>query len=324
MPIDQPPSTGANTLRLFFSLGVMSIGVAATLATILGFFGSAWWAFDMLAGLRLQLAVVLLLVAAGFRVGFGIATGALFLLAGIVNVVIVAPLFLGASPSAAGGSPTLSVASVPVAETGRDEAMEWVIESGVDIAFLLDTDDTWTGVRPEAGSGYRTVDQVFIGRQTGATVVARLGVEVSVAGIENTSNPVVRAVTRLGDDEVVVYALLLPAPGSNTEADFRNALLERLNAEIAREVRPVVVIGDLGLSQWSHSFGVLAADDVLEDSSAGRAMQGSTPGGAWIGFRVPTHHLLTTDDLTVTNRDLGPDLGHGRTILFGTVAYAAT
>lgn len=324
MPIEQPPSTGANTIRLFFSLGVMSVGVAATIATVLGFFGSAWWAFDVLAGLRLQLAVILLVVAAGFRVGFGMATGALFLVAGLVNAVIVAPLFLGSSPSAAGGSPTLSLASVPVQETGREDAMAWVAESGVDVAFLLDTDDTWTGVSPEAGSGYRTVDQVFVGRQTGLTVVAKLGVEVSVDGFEDTSNPAVRAVTKLGDDELVVYALLLPAPGSNTEADLRNDLLERIHAEIAAESRPAVVIGDLGLSQWSHSFSVLAGEGVLEDSSPGRALQGSTPGGAWIGFRVPTQHLLTTPDLTVTDRDLGPDLGHGRKILYGTVAYAAS
>ena len=94
MPIDQPPSTEGNTARLFGSLGVMTLGVAGTLVTVLGFFGSAWWAFDLLSGYRMQLAVVLLAVAAGFRIGFGMATGALFLAAAITNIVIVAPFSL--------------------------------------------------------------------------------------------------------------------------------------------------------------------------------------------------------------------------------------
>jgi len=323
MPIDQAPHTGANTMRLFFSLAIMSLGVAATLATVLGFFGSAWWAFDLLAGYRLQFAILLILVASGFRIGFGIATGALFLAAGIANAVIVLPLFLGGSAAADGASERLTVASIPVEETGRQEAMDWVVEAGVDIAFLMDTDDTWSGVRPPSGSGYVTVDQLFIGRQTGMTIVARSEMEVTVTAISNTNSPAVRAVTTMNGEEVIVYALLLPSPGTNTEAEQRNDLLERIALGIAAESAPVAIIGDIGVSQWSHSFGILKSDGALNDSSPGNGFQAATPGSVWIGLRVPTHHLLHTDTLTVTERHLGPDLGHGRTILQGTVTLAA-
>jgi hypothetical protein len=322
MPIDQAPSTGANTARLFGSLAVMTIGVAATLATILGFFGSVWWAFDLVAGYRLQLAVILLVVAAGFRIGFGIATGALFLAAAITNVVIVAPLFLGSRAEALASEGSLTIASVPVEETGREEALEWVEESGADIAFLLDTDDTWTGVRPAPGSAYYTADQVFIGRQTGMTIVARDGLDVTVVGLENTSNPLVRAETSIGDNIVVIYAMLLPSPGSDGEARQRNLLLEDVAARISAETEPVVVIGGLGASQWSHAFRVLSGKADLTDSSPGNGFQGSSPGGMWIGLRTPTHHLLHSDSLTTTERHLGPDLGHGQAILQGTVAFS--
>ena len=334
MPIDQPPSTAGNTARLFGSLAVMTIGVAGTLVTVLGFFGSAWWAFDLLSGYRMQLAVVLLAVAAGFRIGFGMATGVLFLAAAITNIVIVAPLFLGSRVEALPAEGILTIAGVPVDEAGQQEALEWIIgkpdedgdivdASDVDIAFLLDTDDTWTGLAPPPRSGYVTVDQFFIGRQTGMTIIAREGIEVEVERIENTNNPVVRAETKLGDRDIVIYALLLPAPGSDTEARQRNNLLERLAEQIAAETSPVVVIGDIGASQWSHSFRVLTANSVLVDSSPGNGFQGATPGGAWIGLRIPTHHLVHSDSLTVTERHLGPDLGHGRSILQGSIAVAA-
>ncbi len=323
MPVEQPPSTGANTARLFFSLAVMSIGAGATLATVLGFFGSTWWAFDAIANYRVQLAVILVVVAAGFRIGFGIATGALFLVAAVVNVIIVFPLFFGSSTEAAPDSGTLTVASVPVEETGREEAMSWVVKAEVDIAFLLDTDDTWTGARPEPGSGYTTVDQVFVGRQTGITVVARNGLDVEVTGFDNTSSPVVRASTGFGGQTVVLYALILPAPGSNTEAELRETLLRRVADGVAAETGPVAVIGDLGVSQWTHSFSVLTSDGLLEDSSPGNGFQGSTPGSVWIGLRVPTQHLLHTSEMVVTDRHVGPDLGHGRTVFQGTLAFTA-
>lgn len=323
MPIDRIPNTAANTARLFGSLTVMSIGVAATLATVLGFFGSLWWAFDFIAGYRLQLAVLLLAVGAGFRIGFGIATGALFLAAALANIVIVTPLFFGSHPEAQPAAGTLTIASVPVAEAGQQEAMEWVEASGADIAFLLDTDDTWAGIMPSFGSGYVTVDQVFIGRQTGVTIVARIGLDVTVAGVEGTSNPAVRAETTLGERAVVVYAMLLPLPGSDAEANLRNNLLEDIALHINEETVPVVVIGGLGASQWSHGFRVLAENADLTDSSPGNGFQGSSPGNLWIGFRVPTHHLLVSDSLTTTERHLGPDLGHGQSILQGTVAFIA-
>ena len=58
--------------------------------------------------------MLLVAVAAGFRIGFYRAAWSLFLLAAITNAVIVTPLFFGsASPAAANAGP-LQVASVPV------------------------------------------------------------------------------------------------------------------------------------------------------------------------------------------------------------------
>lgn len=324
MPIDKSPSTTADTARLFVSLTVLAVGVAGTLATVLAFFGSVWWAFDLIAGYRLQLGIILLVVAAGFRVGFGPATGALFFAAAVVNVVIVAPLFLGSGEEADAAQGTLTIASVPVEEAGRQEALDWVDGSDTDIAFLLDTDNTWAGVTPSADSGYVTVDQIFVGRQTGVTVLARVGTPVTVAAIEGTAEPVVRAETAIGDETVVVYALLLDVPTNDAEADRRNALLEELAGRIETETAPVAVIGGLGASQWSHAFRVLASNGDLTDSSSGDGFQGSSPGNLWIGLRMPTQQLLHSDVLTTVGRHLGPDIGGGENILQGTIAFAAS
>ncbi len=323
MPVEQPQSTTGNTLRLFGSLTVLSIGVAATLATVLGFFGSLWWAFDTLSGYRLQFLVVLVVVAAGFRIGFGIATGALFLAAAVANAVIVAPLFLGSAERAATGAGVLRVASVPVEEVGQEEAMTWVVESEVDIAFLLDTDDTWSSASPPPGSGYRTAGQVLVGRQTGITVVSRVGIEIAIEDARGSgAHPLIRATTSIGDRDIVIYSLFLPAPGSNAEANQRNGVLNEIAERVAGETVPVSVIGGLGASSWSHAFGLLTSGTELVDSSPGNGYQASSPGGFWIGFRVPHHHLLHTSTLTTVNRHIDADLGQGMRILQATLAEA--
>lgn len=324
MPVETQKSVSLATARLFVSLTVLSVGVAATLATILAFFGSLWWAFDTINGVRLHLAILLLLVAGAFRVGFGLATGALFLAAALVNAVIVAPVFLGSATDPDPDAGTLKVASVPVEETGQDDAMDWVIEAGVDIAFLLDTDDTWSGLTPPAGSGYKTVDQVFVGRQNGITVIARTNLDVSVDDRRTGADPLIRAEAKIGDREIAIYAVLLAAPGSDAETSLRNDVLEEIARQVAAEVIPVAVLGPLGTSQWSHAFGLLTADSVLVDSSPGNGYQSSNPGGWWLGLRMPLHHLLHTDSLTTTERHIDAHLGQGTRILQATLANAAS
>ena len=324
MPIEQTSSASGNTLRLFGSLTVLSIGVAGTLATVLGFFGSLWWAFDLLSGYRLQLAAILLVVAAGFRIGFGIATGALFLAAAFTNAIIVAPLFVGSATSADTDTGILHVATLPVEETGKDEAMNWIVESEVDLAFLLDTDDTWEGVEPPPGTGYVTVDQIFVGRQSGITVVARAGLDVTIEDKRGSaSHPVIRVATRIGDQNLAMYVLHLPAPGSNSEANVRNDLLSYIAREASAETIPVAVIGGLGAAPWPHAFGILNGESNLVDSSPGNGFQASSPGNFWIGFRVPYHHLLHSPTLTASERHIDTDLGAGMRILQATLAQSA-
>jgi hypothetical protein len=206
----------------------------------------------------------------------------------------------------------LQVASVPVHETEKDEAMVWVVESGVDIAFLLDTDDTCTNVEPPPGSGYTTVGQVFVGRHGGITVVAKSGVNVVVEDLrDNSANPLIRAAITIGDSELAVYAVYLPPPGTNAEADQRNDVLAFMADLVAAETIPTAVIGGLGATQWSHAFGILTGEADLIDSSPGHGFQASSPGNCWIGFRVPCNHLLHTSTLTTTERHIDADLGQG-------------
>ena len=276
-----------------------------------------------MSGYRLQLGLVLLAVAAGFRIGFGLATGGLFLAAAITNLVIVTPLFFGSSAAAAGAgagaSDILVVASVPVAETGQSDAMNWADLAQVDIAFLLDTDDTWAGVTP-INSTHVTAGQMFVGKQTGITVVAKRGLTLTVEEKRIGAFPMVRVEAMIGDQAVALYAMNLLTPGTNSEATRRNDALSEIARQASAETIPVAVIGGVGASQWSHAFGILEGEGDLVDSSRGHGFQPSSPGDFWIGFRVPNHHLLHSSALTTTDRHIDAGLGHPMRILQATLA----
>jgi len=76
--------------RRFSSALLFAVGTAATLGTAAGFFGAAWWGFDRLADWRFPFFVVLLGAAILYGFIFRRALSAVFLLAAIVNAVLLA------------------------------------------------------------------------------------------------------------------------------------------------------------------------------------------------------------------------------------------
>ena len=74
-----------------FSLVI--VGVIATLATILGFFGSTWWLFDFVANYRVHIAIVLVIIAIVYALLFSKAMALLFVGVAVINGLLVLPLY---------------------------------------------------------------------------------------------------------------------------------------------------------------------------------------------------------------------------------------
>jgi endonuclease/exonuclease/phosphatase (EEP) superfamily protein YafD len=311
--------------RTFGGLVLLTVGFLATLDTFLGFFGSVWWAFDVMANFRFQYAVALLITGILYGLILGRVTSLVFLVAGLINVIIVLPLFLD-SPAPRHSDAAINVASLNVQATtrSRDRIVDWVEGSEADIVFLLETSEPWVDEIRSDVPGYQIVEEIPEDRVYGITVLARSGMvdktEVFRAG--DIKDVVLRVETRLNDEDIVVYALHPRSPTNQPDAEARDEVIEFVARRARDETVPVVVVGDLNATPWSHAFRNLTSTADLVDSTRGFGFQPSWPGGMWFGFKIPIDHLLHSPELTTVERGIGPDLGSDHRPLMVTLAMA--
>lgn len=324
MAVVRAESTFGSVLRTTLGLFLIAVGVGLTLATVLGFFGPVWWAFDVLSSFRFQYAVLLLLVGLIYGMAFGRVSSFIFIAAGLLNAALILPLFI-ASPAEASGPNDLKIVSfnVQASNTNRETILEWVGNSGADVVFLLETSSDWDQVLATSNLPYVVMNEIPDDRVYGITVLAREQLETQVIRAGATKDVVVRAETSIGDEPVAVYAFHPRSPTSELDAQYRDEVMDEVASLVDAETMPTVVVGDLNATPWSYAFRRLADGGQLVDSLRGNGYQASWPASLWYGFKIPIDHLLHTAELTTVARGLGPDLGSDHAPLAVTVAVAS-
>ena len=293
----------------FVGFGLVAIGVVATLATILGFFGSTWWLFDFAANFRAHLAVVLTLVALAYALVFSKAMGLLFLAMAVVNGLLILP-FYSESQEAAQGEERMTIVTFNVSQRAsiRDATFRWIDTFEPDMVVLVDSTDHWVNAT-EMADPYVVQTDLPPDRSYGITVLAREGVETELVRVSQIRDTVVRVEAQIGEQPVIVYAAQARAGSNQTDADYRNEYLAEVSRLVQAETHPTIVVGDLQSTPWTHAFRNLESDAELVNSMTGFGIQSTWPADRWAFFRLPFDHLLHTDDLTTVDRWLGPTFG---------------
>lgn len=310
-------------LRTFAGLGLLTAGFLGTLATILGFFGSTSWFFDLLSNFRFQLAVGLILIGLLYLIGFGRAVAFVFVVMGIVNAFLVAPLYMD-DPAPAANDNSLRIVSFNVG-AGRADTAElstWVEESGADLVFLLESTEEWVGAVPADDIGYSISNEIPEDRLYGISVLGRDSANVEQLRLGVTRDPVMRVETDVDGQAVVVYAVHPRPPDSQAKSEARDSLFEELAQLIGAESLPVIVIGDFNASPWSYAFRDFTTETELVNSQMGYGLAATWPTN-WPITMVPLDHMLHSDSLTTVGRDVGPNLGSDHLPLTVDVARAA-
>lgn len=310
-------------VKTFFGLALLTAGFLATLATILGFLGSLWWAFDVLANFRLQYAIILILTAALYGIAFGRVTSLLFLVVAGANVLVLLPLFL-ATPADPIGEESLSVisynASAGAGETGDFAA--WVAERDADLVFVLDTPEDW--IQPVAAeSDYVVQNSLPIDRRYGIALLSRESADVELLRLGERREPALRVETVIGGSAVVVYAVQPESPTSETGADRNREVLEDLKVLVMSETLPVIVIGDFSLTPWNSGFRSFLGDTEFVSSLDGYGFQATWPADGLPGVAVPYDHAFHSEALTTVDRAVGPGFGSPHRALVVEIGFAA-
>jgi len=308
---------------------LLTIGFVATLATVLGFFGGAWWAFDLAANYRFQLG--LLLVVVGVLYWFTVAKGAaiLFLVAGLANLALVLPLYIGSqAPAASDERLDVVTFNVEGEVAARTEILQWLRSVEADLVFLQETTDEWLTALEENDIGMEVIAVPPADVLQGIIVLAREEATASVYEVGTSNDWIVEVSTSLAGTSVTVLGIQ-PRPADNQrDAAARDALLVEVGDIAGARSEPVAVVGDLNATRWSNAYRDMRDRGGLQDSAEGFGFHGTWPASniPVIGslIAVPVDHVLTTRALTTTERSLGPKMGSSHLPLLVELATAGS
>ena len=317
-------------LRTFFGLGLLAVGILATIGTILGFFGNAWWAFDVLASFRLQYLVVLLVVGLLYGFLFGWGAAIVFLAAAAVNAYLLLPLWAGSQPSAASQERIRIVTLDVSANTNnKPRVIEWLRGVDADLVFLEQTTDAWVVAIEETELPYTIIAAPHEDQNFGIIALAKDGAltgETILLG--QTGDAIVEVATTLGGNPISLYAVAAREPNGEADAERREAVLQAAAEIVKASGGTAAVVGGFNASLWSSAYLDFLATAGLEDSSVGFGYQPTWPSQSipfvdWL-FAIPVDGLARTGSITTTARSIGPDLdGEHRAVII-EIAPAST
>jgi endonuclease/exonuclease/phosphatase (EEP) superfamily protein YafD len=303
--------------------GLVAIGVIATLATLLGFFGSTWWLFDYAANFRPHLAVVLLMVSLAYSLVFSKATGLFFMAMAVVNALVVLPLYAG-SPAAAAAGDDMTIVSFNVDQrvSIRPTTYTWIEAVEPDIVVLVNANDDWvrTGATPPS---YQYVNDLPLDRTFGISVLAREDLNAEIIRVTQIRDMVVRVEASIAGQPIAVYAVQSRTSSNRGDADLRDDYFEQVALLVRRDSMPAVVVGDFQSGPWSHTIRSLQGDADLVDSLKGFGIQTTYPADRWAFLRLPFDNLLHSEELTTVDRYLGPTFGVAHRPIVVKLALAA-
>jgi len=294
-----------------------SITVTGTLlctATLVGYFGRAWWMLELFSHFRPQYYVgltILALISLMRRRLYAAAILTAFLLA---NAISLAPhVFPQAVTEAAGDTqtPLLRVSTVNLSARNRqhDSILQFIDHTDADLIIVQELTPEWMQYLRAAGRKYAY--SILLPREDnfGLALYSRLPIVRSqTVTLGEFDNPAIIATIKWADTEFTIIGLHLYPPVSAELAAMRNTQLARLT-EIARALgSPLIIAGDFNSTPWSPHFRTFLQRAALIPTSAVAGIAGTWP--AWFAMlSIPIDHCLTSDHFDVVRQYVGPDVG---------------
>ena len=288
---------------------------AAIVALIsLASFAGAWvWWLDVLANFRAQYVVILAVLGLVVAASRWRRTGLAILGIALVNLLFVAPLFVGSPGEPVAGAPGIRVMSFNLLSTNESysDVIEYIEATDPDLVLLHESSRPWEVAMESSGLDYEIIRGRSENLIFGTLVLAPDEVEAVSYGFAEGDGRAISLVFQPEGWPVPVQILSSHplAPTSGERAALRDAQLSFAAGWAADREGAYVVVGDLNASPWSSPFRGLVSEGGLRNSQIGFGVQPSFSAKTILPFRVPIDHLLHSADLRIRDRRLGPALG---------------
>ncbi len=283
------------------------VGVVVALLSIAGFFGSAFWVFDLAANFRAQQAAALLVLGIIAWLGSRTLATALLLVAA-VNVALVAPYVIGGAAGIVGDDHIeIMTFNVGVSNPNRDDVAAFIAAEDPDVVFIFESSFEWEDTIRGADLPLQIVSIVPRGRIAGVTVLVRP--ELRPGAVEVHLGGEAAAVTvDLGASRIDILGVHPPSPTTSERSGLRDDILSAAAQWVRERPGEVVLVGDLNATPWSHALRGLRRDAGLIDTMRGAGIQPTWPND-WGLLAIPIDHVLHTGGLAAEDRRTGPAFG---------------
>lgn len=296
-------------LSIALAMVLIALGVLGSVATVMGFFGTAWWVFDLVANFRVALLIGLLVVAIVYGMSYGRVAALVFLAAAAVNLVAILPFYLGNQPApteAIEDDLRITIHNVTASNQRRAAVLDHLAATESDVVFVFESSVDWERAARTADLPYRIAAVPPPGRTFGTMVLAAPSLDLAVEDLFIATD--LDTITKVTIGDTVIFALHPRSPTSARGSEERDRLLAAATELAAAEPGPTIVAGDLNATPWSHALRSMQDDAELRNSLRGYGLQPTWPAD-WRLFSIPIDHVLMSSDLTTVSRATGPPNG---------------
>ena len=288
-------------------LGLFGLGFGCVAALC----GRLWWVFELASHFMMQYfygAIVVLIVFLLLRVWRGAAVTAVFLI--FIGVQTV-PFLFGTSAGAPDGK-SYRLVALNLLRSNEEVAkvLDFIKKESPDILLLQEVTPRWVrhlGKPLEAVYPHRILQER--NHAFGIWLLSKYpwrGAEMLPTPHEDI--PYVRAEIDLDGVPLHFVGVHPLPPVGQSKARERDARLAEAGALIGGKKGVRLLAGDLNCTPWSPYFRKLLRDGRLENSGQWRNCPPTWYSGiSWLG--LPIDHCLVSDEITVTRREVGPDVG---------------
>jgi endonuclease/exonuclease/phosphatase (EEP) superfamily protein YafD len=308
--------------KTIFPLLILSLGFCL-LATVLGLFGSHHWFLALFANLPLQLAAILIVIAAVLLLTKHQRLALATLLVLLPNLWQLSYYYWPRPYS--DQSPSLRVLSFNVRKSNpnHDKVLRHIQSTNADIIALIEVNDHWLKDFSALEETHPYIAHFPNNHNFGLALYSRYPVIKHRRPMPTRGHPLLLA--EIDYDGFLLTAVVAhPIPPMNQSgAEFFERYLTSSVNLVAELEGPVLFMGDFNASPWSHLFPSISQKTGLQDSGRGRGFQSTW--NRWNPLlTTPIDHVFHSAELQPTARSIGPANGSDHSPILLDFAFHPT
>jgi endonuclease/exonuclease/phosphatase (EEP) superfamily protein YafD len=297
--------------RVFCWGDLTAVGVVASAATLLGFFGAWWWLADLFSHFRVQYFLVLMVVAVLLLIPRRWKTAACFGLMAVVNLSTILPLYFGRAEPTAASEPRLRAMLLNVNRQFGNAARvaEAIDQYDPDVVVLEEVDAAWIRQLDWLSDRYACSRIEPRADNFGIALYSKLPLSsVEIVYIGQSQVPSIIAEVETDHGPLTLIATHPVPPYGSRYSRWRNDQLARLPERVRAASSPVLLLGDLNTTPWGAHFKRLLRQSGLRDSSSGWGVQPTWPAQSPLLW-IPIDHCLHSPEIRIIDRRVGAGVG---------------